>query len=57
MDNIDKLVLQRFNNYGNGFDLKVMFKDNQIQTIWPIENKTQKDLEGLVYLLNERLNH
>ena len=56
MDIIDKFVLQKFKNYGNGFDLKVMFKDKQIQEIWTIENKSQKDLEGLVYLLNERLN-
>ena len=34
-----------------------MFKDKQIQDIWPIEQKTQEDLEGLVYLLNERLNN
>ena len=34
-----------------------MFKDKQIQDIWPIEKKTQEDLEGLVYLLNERLNN
>ena len=56
IDIIDKFVLQKFKNFGNGYDLKVMYKDQQIQTIWPIENKTQEELEGLVYFLNERLN-
>ena len=56
MDIIDKFILQKFKNFETGFDLKVMFKDKQMQDIWPIENKTQEELEGLVYLLNERLN-
>lgn len=54
MDNIDKFILQNF-EYNTGFYLKVIFKDKQIQDIWPIENKNQFDLEGLIYLLNERL--
>lgn len=57
MDIIDKFVLQKFKNFGNGFDLKVSFKDKQTQDIRPIENKTQKDLEGLAFLLNERFNN
>ena len=56
MDIIDKFVLQKLQNFGFGYDLNVMFKDKQMQDIWPIENKTQEELEGLVYLLNERLN-
>ena len=32
-----------------------MFKDKQILDIWPLINKDQNDLEGLVYLLNEKL--
>ena len=55
MNNIDKFFLQNFKNFNSGFDLKVMFKDKQIQDIWPIKNKYQRDLEGLIYLLNERL--
>ena len=54
MNNIDKFILQNFEN-NTGFYLKVMFKDKQIQDIWPIKNKYQRDLEGLIYLLNERL--
>ena len=57
MNNIDKFILQKFPNFKDGYDLKVMFKDKQIQDIWPIEKMTQEDLEGLVYLLNERLNN
>ena len=56
MNNIDKFILQKFSNYENGYNLKVMFKDKQIQDIWPIP-KRQEDLEGLVYILNERLNN
>ena len=54
MDNIDKFILQNLKD-NTGFYLKVIFKDKQIQDIWPIENKNQFDLEGLIYLLNERL--
>ena len=54
MDNIDKFILQNFQD-NTGFYLKVIFKDQQIEDIWPIENKNQNDLEGLIYLLNERL--
>ena len=57
MNTIGKFILQKFQNFKDGYDLKVMFKDKQIQDIWPIEKKTQEDLEGLVYLLNERLNN
>ena len=53
MDIIDKFVLQKLQNFGFGYDLKVMFKDKQIQDIWPIINKDEIDLEGFVYLLNE----
>ena len=55
MNNIDKFFLQNFKNFNSGFDLKVMFKDKQIQDIWPLINKDQYDLEGLDYLLNEKL--
>ena len=54
IDNIDKFIFQNFED-NTGFYLKVIFKDKQIQDIWPIENKNQFDLEGLIYLLNERL--
>ena len=57
MDIIDKFILHKFPNFADGYDLKVIFKDKQIQDIWPIEKKSQSDLEGLVYLLNERLNN
>ena len=56
MDNIDKFILQKFKNCENRFDLKVIFKDKQIQHIWHISDNTQRDLEGLAYLLNEKLN-
>lgn len=54
MDNIDKFILQNFQD-NTGFYLKVIFKDQQIEDIWPIENKNQDDLEGLILFLNERL--
>ena len=54
MDNVDKFILQNFQD-NTGFYLKVIFKDKQIEDIWPIENKNQNDLEGLILFLNERL--
>ena len=36
MNIIDKFILQKFPNFKDGYDLKVMFKDKQIQDIWPI---------------------
>ena len=54
MDNIDKFILQNLED-NTGFYLKVRFKDNQIQDIWSFKKISHKDLEELVYLLNERL--
>ena len=53
MDNIRRFILER---KGGNFNLKVEFKNNGTQQICTIKNKTQDELEGLAYLLNERLN-
>ena len=52
MENIDKFILEGA-GYDN-FNLRVIFKNNESQTICNIK-KNQIDLEGLTYLLNERL--
>ena len=54
MDNINKFIVEREGNHS--FNLKVIFKNNETQQICTIKNKTQDELEGLSYLLNERLN-
>ena len=54
MNNISKFILERERN--SNFNLKVVFKNNETQQICTIKNKTQDELEGLAYLLNERLN-
>jgi len=57
MNNISRFILER---EGNGsqtnFNLKVVFKNKESQQICTIKNQTQDKLEGLAYLLNERLN-
>ena len=52
MNNIDKFILERLSS--ENFNLKVIFKNNKSQMICNI-NKNQEELEGLAYLLNERL--
>ena len=54
MDNINRFIVEREGNHS--FNLKVIFKNNETQQICTIKNKTQDELEGLSYLLNERLN-
>ena len=58
MDNIDRFILENgANNNNRVFNLKVVLKNNEIQQICILKNKTKDDLEGLIYLLNERLNN
>ena len=58
MDNIDRFILENgANNNNRIFNLKVVFKNNDIQQIFTLRKKTKADLEGLIYLLNERLNN
>jgi len=53
MNNIRRFILER---EGTNFNLKVQFKNNETQEICTLKNKTQEELEGLAYLLNERLS-
>ena len=56
MDNISRFILEKeLNNSNISFNLKVVLKNNETQQICNLKNKTQKDLEGLAYILNERL--
>ena len=52
MNNIDKFILEK-QNYEN-YNLIAKFKNNEKQLICNIK-KSKKELEGLAYLLNERL--
>ena len=54
MNNISRFILEKEGNLN--FNLKVVLKNNETQQICTIKNKTQDSLEGLAYLLNERLN-
>jgi len=57
IDNISRFILEEEEYYKkSNFNLKVIFKNNKSQQICIIKNKTQKGLEGLAYLLNERIN-
>ena len=55
MNNIKRFILEKSINNSNDFELKVVFKNNEMELIYILKNKTQEDLEGLIYLLNERL--
>ena len=54
MNKISRFILESKGNCN--FNLKVVFKNNETQQICTIKNKTKDNLEGLAYLLNERLN-
>ena len=53
---IDKFILEKIMYEDTGFNLKVIFKDQSSQQIYFLKKAKQKDLRGLVYILNERLN-
>ena len=56
MNNISRFILEKeLNNSNISFNLKVVLKNNETQQICNLKNNTQKDLEGLAYILNERL--
>ena len=54
MNNINRFVFERVGN--RTFNLKVIFKNNKVQQICTFKRKTEYELEGLAYILNERLN-
>ena len=57
MNNISRFILEKEGNSSDtNFNLKVVFKNNETQQICYIKNKNQQELEGLAYLLNERIN-
>ena len=53
MNDIERFVLQKEGKAV--YNLKVVFKNKETQDIYRITNKTKEELEGLAYLLNERL--
>ena len=56
-NNIIKFELQQYNNSSKSFYLKVLLKENNIsQDIFLIKGKKYNELEGLIYLLNEKIN-
>ena len=57
MNNISRFILERVGKSSDtNYDLKVVFKNNEAQQICTLKNKDKEELEGLAYLLNERLN-
>ena len=52
MNYIEQFILEKISN--DNYDLKVVFKNKEKHLICNIK-KSQKELEGLIYLLNERL--
>ena len=57
LDEIDRFVIQKNNINEQGYHLKYITKGNgQIQDLCYI-NAVESDLEGLTYILNEKLNN
>ena len=55
LDDVDRFILQRYNDKDNGFDLKAFFKGNKMGYDICFIKDIQNELEGLVYILNEKL--
>jgi len=56
MNNINRFIFEKEINGNNTyFYLNVEFKNNEKRQICILKNKNQEELEGLIYLLNERL--
>ena len=52
INNINRFIYEK---EGNNFNLKVLFKKNEIKQICTLKKQNQNELEGLLCLLNERL--
>ena len=52
--NIERFILENESN--ENYNLKVLFKNNEKQHICNIKKNSQQDLEGLAFLLNEKIN-
>ena len=56
MNNISKFIFERDVKFSNVyFNLNVVFKNGERQQIFTLRNINQGEIEGLIYLLNERL--
>ena len=55
LDDVDRFILQKYNDKDNGFDLKAFFKGNKMGYDICFIKDIQNELEGLVYILNEKL--
>ena len=52
INNINRFIYEKEEN---NFNLKVLFKNNEIKQICTLKKQNQNELEGLLCLLNERL--
>ena len=58
LNNINKFILLKNKVNSKGFHLKAVLKENnEITEICYIEENEQEELEGLAYILNEKLNN
>lgn len=55
IDDIDSFIFQKV-GFGLLYDLKAVFKNKEKQKICRIKGKSQQNLLGLSYLLNEKLS-
>ena len=55
MNDIERFILQKMGNNSISYDLKVVFKNGESQNICNIRKRSQEELEGLAYILNEKI--
>ena len=55
INSIDRFILDPYKNSNNKFILKVVYKDKNIREIFRI-NENKNNLEGLLFMLNQKLN-
>ena len=55
MNSIESFFLESYNNSDNISILKVIYKNKNVEDIFRID-ECQYNLEGLLFILNERIN-
>ena len=55
INDIERFILQKMGNNTISYDLKVVFKNGESQNICNIRKRSQEELEGLAYILNEKI--
>ena len=55
INSIERFILENYKNYNNKSILKVAYRDKKVEDILII-NESENDLDGLLFILNEKIN-